>query len=201
MKVRLSTQVLSQSMIGVVNDFCASGSTPAAIAERSADYAPVIELLEVMDALVDIMNSKAMNSRGEKKKGLPVIDCGQEADKVIDSLVEILGFFHDWKDEATNPDEFLPEQTWEDLNWLIASNVGLVKFYRKKFPSVFSWSFRSGGSDVIEHHFANVRQSHGRGVPGSVDCKKGADNAMNKRDLRQDSDLDISKGQNSQKRI
>ena len=87
----------------------------------------------------------------------------------------------------------------EDLEFLILGSVGLVKFYRDTYPSVFSWSFKQGGSDVCEFHFANVRQGFGRGVPGAMECKKMADNVMNKRDLRQDFDLDISKG-NSQKR-
>jgi len=110
-----------------------------------------------------------------------------ESAKILEELKKILAFFNAWrvgcirggKDEAET--EFITDESWEDLCTLICGNIDLVSFYGEKFGSDFVWNFRSGGSDVVEHHFANTRAEVAGGHASSRECKRASENAINNR--------------------
>jgi hypothetical protein len=181
MRFYLAAQVLSSSMIRVIEEYCAGAGGV------KEDYEGYVELCRNVDLLVDICNGTETSRRtGEKKGGKKLmknIETDAESAKILVELKKILGFFNAWRlgcKEETET-EFITEESWEDLCTLICGNIDLVTFYGAKFGSNFVWHFRSGGSDVVENHFANTRAQTAGGHVTTRQCKRAAEDAINNR--------------------
>jgi hypothetical protein len=116
-------------------------------------YAPLRCIVVSCDRLVDIMNAR-------RDKGCSRIDSPNHPH--LNELESILKTFAEWEQDAAShdsPESFLPWTMSEDIKWLCLSTIGLAKFYLKEDNSRVMAQDRSG-SDVCEHHFANVKSKN-----------------------------------------
>ena len=139
-------------------------------------YAGVGRLCEEMDVYIDIMNSTSESACKESKPGLHHQSNSQESAASQERLLGVLRFFTAWKKStADNPDQFIPQQSYEDLCWSINGNVSLIEYYTTMFPT-FKWRLKCVSTDCCENHFTNTRQYGASGSnPTAVNCLKASE--------------------------
>jgi hypothetical protein len=180
MRFYLAAQVFSSTMILVIDEYCRAGGG------KKEDYEGYVQLCRNVDALVDICNGTERNRSGEMRKGkrlIKSIAMDPASAEVVAELKRILLFFEKWRVSCGDrtDTEFITEESWEDLCTLICGNIDLVTFYGARFGADFVWNFRSGGSDVCEHHFSNTRAKVQGGNPSVRQCKSAAEASLNNR--------------------
>ena len=110
-------------------------------------------IIDKLDRLIDIWN-------GNRSKGCECINSRKH--NHIQELREILDTFNEWKHQCTNVKvEFIPEQSWEDLCWLVYGIEGVATTYLFEETSRVMVQ-RRGGSDVCENMFAEIRFANQR---------------------------------------
>jgi hypothetical protein len=146
LRVHLSIQITSQDSIQIIDDNCEK------VGGKDL-YAPLRELLDKMDRLVDIINCTRMN--GTRFKGCEPIDAPSHPHVL--ELLNIAAYLEDWRKECGGfTNEFITRETFEDLCWTIFGIVGVALFYLKEDKSRVMYQRRSG-SDICEHHFSLIR--------------------------------------------
>ena len=155
MKVYPACQVLSQGMIRVINQYCKDGKN-IVNQKRTKEYSSLLELCRHMDVFIDILNSTTESKQKEVKSGVYCLSKGAATDTCLDKLSNVLKFFTAWKTSTKCAAEFIPYQSFEDLNYIIQGNISLFKFYSNMYPN-FKWRLACTGSDGCERHFANVK--------------------------------------------
>jgi len=157
MRVPLAAQVVSNTMCGMIDDVTAGSS------EKQLLYQPLRRLCAEMNRFLDIMNG-----RQEKEYGnIASVDA-----KELKELNEIMVWFESWYQSIQNnpsftdadakKSAFLPEECWYDLQSIIKGVTALSVFYHRKFDGAgITIVQRRLMQDIVEHHFAHVRQSCG----------------------------------------
>jgi hypothetical protein len=170
MKVSPAAQVLSASMRRIIEEYCEGDES------RQTLYAGVGRLCEEMDVYIDIMNSTSESACKELKPGLHHQSNSKESAACQERLLGVLRFFTAWKKStADNPDQFIPQQSYEDLCWSINGNVSLIEYYTTMFPT-FKWRLKCVSTDCCENHFTNTRQYGASGAnPTAVNCLKASE--------------------------
>ena len=159
MRVPLAAQVLSNTMCRMIDS--ATTDKPSS----QLLYEPLRDLCSRMNDFLDIMN-------GRRDKGYANIKDSNA--KELRELGEIMKWFEDWYDEIQDdprfglePDDkkyaFLPEECWYDLQSIIKGVTAFSVFYLRKFQGHEEIMIvqRRLMQDIVEHHFAHVRQSCG----------------------------------------
>lgn len=157
MRVPLAVQVLSKTMMNLIDNI-----------ERfnignfgNVDLKPLRDLCERFDRFVDLMNGRVDRGAG------PITS--QEDEKLLE-LLEILGWLAQWKRKIEESAEelgltpkeqkacFLTNETWEDMQRTVLGFVcccqTTLRPGRKLYP-------RRCNQDIVEHHFAHVREACG----------------------------------------
>jgi len=150
MRVYLAMQVVSGSVVAMLKEYTASDEP------RRALYAPLIELCEKFDRIVDIWNSCS-------QKNAPIIN--SPVHDLLFEALDILEWFSLWRDDLSVRGEdldskFFPHEWWEDLNGLVLGLVCTCRFYLLPDNSR-ALVQRRGDQDPCEHHFAHLRAKGG----------------------------------------
>ena len=158
MRVHLAVQVVSNSMVRLINDY-------AKICGGEKKYESLKLMIIKIDRLVDIMNNTDVSNRGEKK-GCKMIDSPDHFH--IQELLDIMVFFGKWKDEAKDKDDnYITWQCHEDLSWLIFATIGIARTYLKEDKSRRMCQ-RKSGTDDCEHEFAGSRLRNPKPTQGDM---------------------------------
>ena len=106
-----------------------------------------------MDRFFDIMN-------GRQDKGYGNINAVDA--KELGELGEIMAWFESWYEAVHSKYTFLPEECWFDLQSIVKGVTAFSVFYLSKFEgSDIKIVQRRLMQDIVEHHFAHIRQSCG----------------------------------------
>jgi hypothetical protein len=152
MRTFLAVQVLSQTQIGVVREYCRreEGTTPGI----TLQYSSLIKVCDKMDELIDICNGTDRSSRTGPKKGNPEVKSMK--DDVIPAMLDILFFFSEWKAQAGKEKQhFVTDEVWTDLQTLILGTVSIVDDCSEMYGGDYVLHMRSLQQDVVENHFCN----------------------------------------------
>ena len=147
MRVHLAVQVLSASVVSLINRY-------AKEFDVEDEYRPLKEIIQSCDRLVDIWNANY-------SKKCCCIDSPDHSH--LKELHSIMLLFYEWKNGCNTKNEFITNETWEDLCWMVYGMEGLASKYLKKDGSLRMMQ-RRGGSDVCENEFAAFRQSSSNGT-------------------------------------
>jgi hypothetical protein len=163
MRVYLSMQILSTSMVRII-DATAKDASPAVEGlEAGQAYEGVRALCEKLNRLIDIMNSTT------EKDDIEFINAPDH--RHLDELMETLAWFYGWKSKLAScnsltdkerKSSFFPDECWADLQSLVLGFVCASKFYLNKYPGKLMIARRCS-QDIVEHHFAHVRASRKSG--------------------------------------
>lgn len=161
MRTFLAAQICSMTMVRIIDE-------NAEECGGRDKYASLRRMLIAVDRLIDICN--ATQKSGPEIKGAGPIDSAH--DPQLRELLEILALFTEWQREGGEySEQFITRQSYEDLVWMVFGFVGVAKYYlldsyvhvktggngSGKWSGVRAMFQRWGGTDVCEHHFANVR--------------------------------------------
>eukprot|EP00978_Attheya_sp_CCMP212_P047699 scaffold422993_cov70-Attheya_sp.AAC.1 len=147
-------------------------------------YEAIKEILLSLDRFIDIINVVG------ERKGKPHKHCepiSSPSHKHLYELLDTLKLFSDWKLEAGDKKEqFIPEQSYEDLAWCVFGLFGVATAYlgsdsnayfsdteeeKKQSDRNNIYQFRSG-SDVCEHHFSHIRDKNSN--PNAHNCQQSS---------------------------
>jgi len=155
MRVYLAMQVLSSKMVAIID------ATQGILdPKKTGTFSGIRELCRRLNRLVDILNSTT------EKAGIEFID--RHDHPLLEELMDTLAWFWQWKHAVTahptwtakeKKAAFLPDECWADLQSLVLGFVCACKFYLKKYPRAILIARRCS-QDIVEHHFAHVRQSN-----------------------------------------
>jgi len=166
MVVSLSTQFFSNSTRQMIEDACNDNDLDSFKKEH---YSFMIQIIGHINRLTDITNGRSLGAVGEGGN-VRRYDAHFSPDtgrRTQEELLDVLAWFSDWKAEhdaevkAGTADEynFLPRQTWEDLNRLILGLVVTIEYYC--IGEGFTLVPRRMNTDPCENEFAIHRQSGG----------------------------------------
>ena len=158
MRVFLAIQIMSQMCIRMIRDVCETDND-----YRLDDYKPMIELFDKVDRLVDIMNGASEPRNVE--------NINEPRHKHVLELFGVLRLFEEWREECGGFNEnFIAQQTWEDLVWMVFGVAGAACNLEDD-GSLVMHQGRSG-SDVCEHFFSQVRYINSN--PNAQQAREGA---------------------------
>lgn len=101
MRVFLAMQILSQTMIRMIKDYCMLEEEPV------EEWEQVTDVIDRIDRMVDVLNARW-------DRGAEQIDSPQH--KHMFELFSVLQMFEEWKDDVGGfTFEFITRQTYEDL--------------------------------------------------------------------------------------
>ena len=184
MRVYLAAQVLSNTVCCVIDQVTAKKPNKRLL------YGPLRALCSNMDRFLDIMN-------GRREKGYKNIDTTDARE--LKELGEIMKWFECWfksihedrqfahlaVDEKKSA--FLPEGCWFDLQSIIKGVTAFSIFYLRKFQDTEPIMIvqRRLMQDIVEHHFAHIRQSCGGSTqPSVVQCEQATSRSATNRILQ-----------------
>jgi len=165
MRVPLAAQVLSNTACHMIDEVTAKDRNKRLL------YEPLRALCSNMDRFLDIMNGR--QARGYKNIG--TIDA-----KELKELGEIMHWFELWRKSIHAAGQFadlsaedkkscfLPEECWFDLQSIVKGVTALSIFYLRKFQGSSIIVQRRLMQDIVEHHFAHLRQSCGGSAQPTV---------------------------------
>ena len=166
MVVSLSTQFFSNSTKQMIEDACNDDDLDSFKEEH---YVHMTEMIRHINRLTDITNGRNLEAvgAGGNMRTYDAYYTPETGRKTQEELLDILAWFSDWKAEhdaevkAGTADEynFLPRQTWENLNRLILGLVVAIEYYCIK--EGFTLVPRKMNTDPCENEFAIHRQSGG----------------------------------------
>ncbi|KAL7527937.1 hypothetical protein ACHAXR_003152, partial [Thalassiosira sp. AJA248-18] len=164
MRVFLAVQVSSQTMIQMIKDHCDCVENLADIEE----FAPIIELFDKVDRLVDIMNGS--NQKKGKVRNVQLINHPKHGH--ISELFDILRVFEEWKNEVGgDTKKFITNYTYEDLVWMVFGVAATACLYLKE-DGIDAMHQGRSGSDVCEHFFSMIRYINSN--PTGQQAREGA---------------------------
>ena len=184
MRVYLATQVLSSTMASMIE----TAKESLCPKDNCSFFDGLQELCKKVDRLVDICNSK-------EEKHCHAIKSA--SDPHIYELLDILLWFAEWQqglaasglDEKQQALSFLPTPCWEDLQSLVFGLVGLSVCYLSRGLKANAGKSdailicRRVQQDILEHHFAQLRQFTGGGTsqPNAEQCIQGDNHSTSMR--------------------
>ena len=83
-------------------------------------------------------------------------------------LFNILEVFAEWKAEAKAKSNFIPYQSYEDLIYLVTTNIGIATVYLNEDKIRVMVQIR-GGSNGCEHEFGGIRERNAK--PDALDVQ------------------------------
>lgn len=165
MRVFLAVQVLSQTTINMITEYCQQDNNEATIDE----YQGMIDLFAKINRLVDICNAKGGDQITKSKKRRDVEKINHPKHKHIFELFDVLREFEKWKKECGGLNKkFITRQTYEDLKWLVFGIASVAGLYLKEDKSLVMDQGRLG-SDTCEHFFAMIRDGNPNPDPHQAD--------------------------------
>ena len=115
MRVHLAVQVVSESVAVLIDRY--TKEIGVDMVER---YALLKTLILACNRLLDIWNANYSKRR----------ECiNSPAHAHVKELHSILLLFAEWKNSCQSKDEFITNESWEDLCWLVYGIEGLAKEY------------------------------------------------------------------------
>ena len=153
MRVHLSVQILSQNVIRMLYNYCTDDN------ERLKEYNSLLFMVEKFDTVIDIWNHPLDKKfkRDQNEKRYECIDSSNH--KYIEYLESFLGILNFWKAECTvgkKMNEFMSLTLFESFAWMVYGIKGVAQ----QIPEGCVMIQRAGGSDDLEHEFANFRQKN-----------------------------------------
>lgn len=111
------------------------------------------------DRVVDIMNSAS-------EKNAPIVNSAHH--RLLYEGMDFLEWFGSWRQGLIDASldlttHFFPTELEDDVNGMLLALVCTARHELHLFPGT-SLCQRRGQQDIVEHHFAHVRASHGGGV-------------------------------------
>lgn len=177
MRVFLAMQVMSQSTIRMIKEYCDDDSNEANI----RGYEGMLELFNKIDRLVDICNAYGADQITKDNRRRDVEKINHPKHRHIIELFDVLRVFEEWKKEVGGFNKhFITKQTYEDLLWLVygIGIAGLAACYLKEDKSI---TFDQGrlGSDVMEHFFSMIRNDNSNPDLGAANQAAGKIGSLN----------------------
>ena len=155
MRVHLAVQVLSSSVLSLIDRYTKDSDVQKDKgSELVQKYAPLRTIVQSCNRLVDIWNAN-------HDKKCKCIDSPVHSH--VKELHSILLVFAEWKNSCKSKNEFITNESWEDLCWMIYGIIGISSIYLRKDESRRMMQ-RRGGSDCCENEFAAFRQSNSNGT-------------------------------------
>ena len=112
-------------MLKVINKYCLKQATvEPGIAER---YSGLVELISQVDPFFDCMNGTEASSRTGPKLGSCKIKTMN--DPVIGRLKDALLFFQKWHDGAGSKTEFMTDECWADVQFMVLGVLTVVELF------------------------------------------------------------------------
>ena len=146
MRVHLAVQVVSKSVAQLIDRY-------AAVNDLGPKYAPLRDIVLACDRLVDICNANYA-------KGCECINSPDH--NHVKELQLILLLFAEWKSKCKMKEEFITNESYEDLCWLVYGSKGIDQEYLLNNKSRQMMQ-RRHGSDCRELEFAAFRQANSNG--------------------------------------
>lgn len=163
MRVYLATQVLSQNVLQMIEDYCADNE------EEKQRYSSLLLCVKYLDTLVDICNHPIDKNFKRDPEGNRYECITSDNHEYIKYLEEILKFFSDWDNESRNEvkdlNNFIPKTLFESFAWLVYGLKGVAS----QIPKGCAMVQRRGGTDHVEHEFSYIR--HKNPNPGIADAR------------------------------
>ena len=137
----------------MLKDYCGNNR------EKQKQYGSLMYIIRKLDTLIDIWNHPFDRKfkRDPNEKYYECID--NENHKYIKFLESFLAIVNYWKAESLvnkKPNKFMPLTLYESLAWMIYGIKGVAK----QIPEGCAMIQRVGGTDDLEHEFANFRQKN-----------------------------------------
>jgi hypothetical protein len=174
MRVFLAVQVMSQSTIRMIKNYCAKNSD-ADINE----YQGMIEIFEKVDRLVDICNARGAAEITKVGTARNTYKINSPRHEHLKDLFDVLRLFEEWKVEAGGfTKHFVTKQTYEDLLWTVYGIAGVaVEYLEEDGSKEFDQSV--SGSDCCEHFFTGIKQDCSNPTLGQANQAAGKRTALN----------------------
>ena len=158
MRVYLAVQVVSNSVVKVIDYVCGKPEILAALGRDASYYKPLRELCQHGNRIVDIVNG-----RDPKNKLRREDFTAENGRRIQKELLEILSWFVKWEklNKVAGLDEhsFLADATWDGLKRMILGYIGIIDFY--VIGKDFKVAPRRTLSDPAEHLFSQLRNLAG----------------------------------------
>mmetsp|Transcript_15878 Transcript_15878/g.20864 ORF Transcript_15878/g.20864 Transcript_15878/m.20864 type:complete len:1146 (+) Transcript_15878:1229-4666(+) len=174
MRVKLAVQVLSHSMLDVIDEYCNDAPNQTEL------YAPMREFISHFDKFVDICNGGNSNNTRYNYGNIESINSAE-----LDDLDEFMTWYEAWYNEIKTDaayahfdaegkkNSFIPEECWFDFQSIAKGIIAMSHFYLTKFPNAKIIQRRLM-QDIIEHHFAHIRSSGGGTQNPTIEaCQRG----------------------------
>ena len=175
MRVFLAVQVMSQSTIAMIKDYCDNEINETDVRE----YKGMLELFDKIDRLVDICNGYGAEQISKDYKDRDVDKINHPQHRHIMELFDVLRLVEEWKKEAGGfKKQFITKQTYQDLHWLVYGIAGLASHYLKEDGSLILDQGRLG-SDVMEHFFSMIRNDNSNPDLGAANQAAGKIGSLN----------------------
>jgi hypothetical protein len=183
MVVKWAVQAMSGTM-GKVIKYCLDNNVLDR--QHSGMYGSMQRLVEVVNDGVDAFNGRRDDSRNFG----PIT--AKNLQQRLAPVWALLQFFAEWEKNLEHhsldlsADEkrkyFLPRECWTDLKQSCLGLICMCHHYLDKYPAMSLWA-RKLTQDIVEHHFAHVRQSFGSSRNGGAGAAAVAtENSRNRRE-------------------
>ena len=156
-RVYLSAQVVSQSVINMINLAFEDDEMKRKISHTRDEYEPLVQFCAHINRYTDIINGRD-GTKSYKAYWTP-----NNAMSVMDELLNIFSWFHKWekKNESLHlpKTKFLPHETWNGFKRMIFGYVGMIDYYVKGRGMTIVPKRTT--SDPCEHLFSTMRYNSG----------------------------------------
>ena len=153
MRVHLAVQILSQNVLRMLTHYCDGDS------KKEDEYSSLIFIIKRLDTVIDIWNHP-LDKKIKRDPNERLYECINSADHqyiiYLETFVKVLNF---WKSECMlgkKMNEFMPVTLYESFLWIVYGMKGVAL----QIPEGCAMMQRAGGTNDLEHEFANFRQKN-----------------------------------------
>jgi hypothetical protein len=183
MVVKWAVQAMSSTMGKIIRHCLEHKLLP----QQQLDmYGSMQKLIEVVNDGVDAFNGR----RDDDHDFGPITS--DTLDRRLQPVWRLLQFFAEWEKNLNDASiglsaedkkkYFLDGKCWMDLKQSCLGLICMCHHYLDKYPGMSLWA-RKLTQDIVEHHFANVRQSFGASRNGGVaGCAVATENSRGRRE-------------------
>lgn len=163
MRVHFAVQILSQSVIEMIDGYIASSESQEEQEELRLTYKSLLEVIEKLNVMIDIWNHYTDKVFIDGERYGPIRkekDEDIQNHKYITYLEDILILFAKWERETkelkTYKTDFMPSTLYKSFAWLVYGIKGVASL----IPDGCAMMQRRGGTDEVEQEFARIRSGN-----------------------------------------